>query len=132
MTGRSSRFTTSNRRHSSSRQHLRELCHRTVVHFDVYPGQTLSWCVEQDSEVSVCAPRVQLTGHPSICTRWLQAGEVLRLSRGERVWICNDANRKAQIALSTEPAAHQTGRCARLSSLLGELGRGLSLLRARR
>lgn len=43
-----------------------------------------------------------------------------------------DGNRKAQIALSTEPVAHQNGRCARLASFFGELWRGMSLLRARR
>lgn len=131
MTDSSSCFTSCNRRHGGSSKHPDGSGRRVVVHFELYPGQTLSWCVERDSELGTCASRVRVMGQFLPRSHWLQPGEVVRLPRGERIWICNDGMRTVEIAVSTDPACRRAGQCIRWLSALGEFVARLSLLRAR-
>lgn len=131
MTDSSSCLTSCNRRHGGSSKHPDGSGRRVVVHLELYPGQTLSWCVERDFELGTYAARVRVVGHLLAHSYWLQPGEVVRLARGERIWICNDGMRKVEIAVLTDPASHRAGPCTRWLSLLGEFLARLSLLRAR-
>jgi hypothetical protein len=86
MTDSSSCLTSCNRLHGGSSKHLGGSGRRVVVHLELYPGQTLSWCVERDSELGTYASRVRVIGHFLPHSHWLQPGEVVRLARGQRIW----------------------------------------------
>jgi hypothetical protein len=75
-----------------------------VIHFVLQPGQTASWRVRSDSELRVGTARVWVTRIFSPYDYWLQAGDVLRVTRGERIWLSTDANIAAEISLTSEYA----------------------------
>lgn len=131
MTDSSSCLTSCNRLPGGSSTYPDGSIRRVVVHFELYPGQTLSWCVERNAELGTYASRVRVIWHFLPHSHWLQPGEVLRLPRGERIWVRNDGMRKVEIAVSTDPVCRRAGRYARWLSLLTEFGARLSLLRAR-
>jgi len=72
-----------------------------VIRFVVQPGQTASWRVQSDSELRVGTARVWVTRIFSPYDHWLQTGDVLRLTRGERIWLSTDANIAAEISLTS-------------------------------
>jgi Protein of unknown function (DUF2917) len=72
-----------------------------VIRFALLPGQTVSWRVLADSELRVGKARVWVTRIFSPYDYWLQTGDVLRLTRGERIWLSTDANVVAEISLTS-------------------------------
>ena len=72
-----------------------------VIRFVVQPGQTASWRVRADSELRVGTARVWVTRIFSPYDYWLQTGDVLRVMRGERIWLSTDANIAAEISLTS-------------------------------
>ncbi|WP_419178003.1 DUF2917 domain-containing protein [Caballeronia sordidicola] len=79
-----------------------------VIRFVVQPGHTASWRVRSDSELRVGTARVWVTRVFSPYDYWLQTGDVLRVSRGERIWLSTDANIAAEISLTSAYAvAHR-------------------------
>lgn len=108
-----------------------ELCRRVVDYLELYPGQTFSWRVERNSEVRACASWVRVTTHSVPYDYRLEPGAVLRMARGERIWISSEGERKVGIEVSTDQSRRREGRLIQwlfvLSAALGDL----SLLRAR-
>lgn len=70
-----------------------------VIRFAVAPGHTVPWRVLANSELRVGTARVWVTRIISPYDFWLQPGDVLRLTRGERIWVSTDADISAEIAL---------------------------------
>jgi hypothetical protein len=101
-----------------------------VIRFAVVPEQTVSWRVLADSELRVGNARVWVTRIFSPYDYWLQPGDVLRLTRGERIWLSTDADKPAEVALVSAYAAARKPLfkwVERLSDYLADI----SLLRSR-
>jgi Protein of unknown function (DUF2917) len=99
MVGSSERFVFRAAPETSASAHA--LSPEMVIRFIVQPGQTASWRVRSDSELRVGTARVWVTRIFSPYDYWLQTGDVLRVSRGERIWLSTDANIAAEISLTS-------------------------------
>ncbi|WP_144152852.1 DUF2917 domain-containing protein [Paraburkholderia sp. BCC1885] len=74
---------------------------KMVVHFRVMPGQTVSWRIAVDSDLRADKARLWLTRSISSYDHWLEPGDVIRLARGERVWLSTDAQIAAKVSLTS-------------------------------
>jgi hypothetical protein len=74
---------------------------RVVVYIDIHPQRTVSWRVPRDAELRIGDGRVWLTRHQESYDYFLMPGDVVRLSRGERVWISADGERKVEVSLTS-------------------------------
>jgi hypothetical protein len=74
---------------------------RTVWYVDVQPGQTVSWRVSRDAELRVGDASEWLTRHQDHYDYWLTPGDIVRLMRGERVWISSDSERSVEVSLTS-------------------------------
>lgn len=101
-----------------------------VIRFAVLPGQTVSWRVLADSELCVGKARVWVTRVFSPYDYWLQTGDVLRLKRGERIWLSTDANVLAEISLTSAYAVARRPPFKWIERLRDYLA-DISLLRSR-
>jgi hypothetical protein len=99
MVGSSERFVFRAAPETSASAHA--LSPEMVIRFVVQPGYTASWRVRSDSELRVGTARVWVTRVFSPYDYWLQTGDVLRVSRGERIWLSTDANIAAEISLTS-------------------------------
>jgi hypothetical protein len=99
MVGSSERFVFRAAPETSASAHA--LSPEMVIRFVVQPGHTASWRVRSDSELRVGTARVWVTRIFSPYDYWLQTGDVLRVSRGERIWLSTDANIAAEISLTS-------------------------------
>jgi hypothetical protein len=106
--------------------------HRIVLHIEVLPGQTLSWRIDADSEIRVLDSGVWVTRHHSPYDYWPQPGDVLRVMRGERIWISNEGNQKAEVTVSRDLAPRDRQLRSRWLSSLWAIAEDLSTLLARR
>jgi hypothetical protein len=77
---------------------------RVVVFVDVQPRQTLSWRLARDTELRVLDASVWLTRHLDPYDYWLKPGDVVRLVRGERVWISSESAQAVEISLTSHRA----------------------------
>ena len=75
---------------------------RMVIHLSLLPQQTVSWRVVADSEVRAHGSRVWLTRIFSPHDYWMQAGDVIRIARGERIWLSADGDGPVEVTLSSE------------------------------
>jgi Protein of unknown function (DUF2917) len=75
---------------------------RMVIHLSLVPQQTVSWRVVSDCEVRAHGSRVWLTRIFSPHDYWMQAGDVIRIARGERIWLSADGDRPVEVTLTSE------------------------------
>ena len=75
---------------------------RMVIHLSLVPQQTVSWRVCADSEVRAHGSRVWLTRIFSPHDYWMQTGDVIRIARGERIWLSADGDRPVEVTLTSE------------------------------
>jgi hypothetical protein len=75
---------------------------RMVIHLSLVSRQTVSWRVTVDCEIRAHGERVWLTRMFSPYDYWLQAGDVIRVARGERIWFSADGERPAEVTLSSD------------------------------
>ncbi|SIO63292.1 DUF2917 domain-containing protein [Paraburkholderia phenazinium] len=75
---------------------------RMVIHLSLLPRQTMSWRVMAHCEIRAHGERVWLTRIFSPYDHWLQAGDVIRVARGERIWLSADGERPAEVTLTSE------------------------------
>jgi hypothetical protein len=71
------------------------------LHFAVPHQQTLTWRLAADSTLRVYGAQVWVTRACSPYDHWLNPGETLRLSRGERIWLSTEAHTPARITLTS-------------------------------
>ena len=128
MVGSNDRFIFRAAHETSASAHA--LLPEMVIRFVVQPGQTASWRVQSDSELRVGTARVWVTRIFSPYDYWLQTGDVLRVSRGERIWLSTDANIAAEISLTSAYAVERRPLFKWIERLRDFLA-DISLLRSR-
>ncbi|AWV04060.1 hypothetical protein DM992_22530 [Burkholderia sp. JP2-270] len=72
-----------------------------VIRFAVAPRTTMTWRAPQDAEIRAHGAALWITRPPSVDDYWVQPGDVLRIARGERIWIGTDADRSAEASITT-------------------------------
>ncbi|WP_425194893.1 DUF2917 domain-containing protein [Paraburkholderia phenazinium] len=73
-----------------------------VIHLSLEPRQTVSWRAAARSEIRARGSRVWMTRACSPYDYWLQAGDVIRVTRGERIWLSADDDGPAEVTLTSE------------------------------
>ncbi|HGF4015474.1 DUF2917 domain-containing protein [Burkholderia cenocepacia] len=72
-----------------------------VIRFAVAPRTTMTWRAPQDAEIRAHGAALWITRPPSVDDHWVRPGEVLRIARGERIWLGTDADRSAEATIAT-------------------------------
>lgn len=77
---------------------------RVVVYIEVHPHQMVSWRLTRDAELrigdaSACA--LWVTRHRDPYDYWMKPGDVVRLSRGERVWLTSEGDQPIEVSLTS-------------------------------
>jgi len=75
---------------------------KMVIHLSLEPRQTVSWRVTARSEIRAQGSRVWMTRVFSPYDYWLQAGDVIRVTRGERIWLSADDDGPAEVTVTSE------------------------------
>ncbi|MDR5854547.1 DUF2917 domain-containing protein [Caballeronia sp. LZ062] len=73
---------------------------RVVVYVEVTPHQMISWRLSRDAELRADAS-IWLTRHQDPYDYWLAPGDVVRLARGERVWLSSESERAVEVSLTS-------------------------------
>ncbi|VXB99571.1 conserved hypothetical protein [Burkholderia sp. 8Y] len=73
---------------------------RVVVYVEVLAHQTVSWRLSRDAELRADAS-IWLTRHQDSYDYWLEPGDVVRLTRGERVWLSSESERAVEVSLTS-------------------------------
>ncbi|SAK63199.1 hypothetical protein AWB76_03342 [Caballeronia temeraria] len=74
---------------------------RVVVYLDVHPHQMVSWRLTRDADLRIGDASVWLTRHRDPYDYWLKPGDVVRLSRGERVWLTSESDQTIEVSLTS-------------------------------
>ncbi|WP_250513141.1 DUF2917 domain-containing protein [Caballeronia sp. INDeC2] len=77
---------------------------RVVVYFEVHAHQMVSWRLTRDAELRIggaAASSLWLTRHRDPYDYWMKPGDVVRLSRGERVWLTSESDRAIEASLTS-------------------------------
>jgi ABC-type Zn2+ transport system substrate-binding protein/surface adhesin len=74
---------------------------RVVVYVEVHPHQMVSWRLTRDAELRIGDASVWLTRHRDPYDYWMKPGDVVRLSRGERVWLTSDSDQAIEVSLTS-------------------------------
>ena len=74
---------------------------RIVVFIDVHPHQTVSWRLSRDAELRIADASVWLTRHQDPYDYWMKPGDVVRLTRGERVWLSSESDAAVEVSLTS-------------------------------
>lgn len=78
------------------------------IRFAVHPHTTVTWKITSDSTLRVCRERIWLTRARSPYDHWLGPGDAIGLARGERIWLSSDAERPAQVTLTSAWSRRRT------------------------
>ncbi|WP_248319848.1 DUF2917 domain-containing protein [Caballeronia sp. Sq4a] len=78
---------------------------RVVVYVEVLPHQMVSWRLARDAELRADAS-IWLTRHEDPYDYWLKPGDVVRLARGERVWLSSESEGAVEVSLTSYRAQH--------------------------
>ncbi|EKS67764.1 MULTISPECIES: DUF2917 domain-containing protein [Caballeronia] len=77
---------------------------RVVVFVEVHPHQMVSWRLTRDAELRIgdaAAPSIWLTRHRDPYDYWMKPGDVVRLARGERVWLTSESDQPIEVSLTS-------------------------------
>ena len=74
---------------------------RVVVYIEVHPHQTVSWRLTRDAELRIGAASVWVTRHQDPYDYWMKPGDIVRLSRGERVWLSSESDAPVEVSLTS-------------------------------
>ncbi|HEF5874530.1 TPA: DUF2917 domain-containing protein [Burkholderia cenocepacia] len=72
-----------------------------VIRFAVAPRTTMTWRAPRDAEIRAHGAALWITRPPSVDDYWVRPGDVLRIARGERIWIGTDADQSAEATITT-------------------------------
>ena len=97
-----------------------------VIRFAIAPRTTMTWRAPQDAELRAHGAALWVTRPPSVDDDWVRPGDVLRIARGERIWIGTEADRSAEATIT--PAYVRRGErfrraLAQVQRLLVGIGR---------
>jgi len=101
-------------RHGVASGKLHALDARVVVYVEVPACRTVSWRLSRDAELRIGDACVWLTRHQDPYDYWLMPGDVVRLTRGERVWLSSETERAVEVSLTSYRAAPRNSAWARL------------------
>lgn len=73
-----------------------------VLHATLAPASAMSWRMTVDTELRAQNAPVWLTRAGHLDDYWLRPGDVIRLSRGERVWLSSEGESAAHVTLTSE------------------------------
>ena len=73
-----------------------------VLHATLAPATAASWRMTVDTEVRAHGAPVWLTRAGHLDDYWLRPGDVIPLSRGERVWLSAEGESPAHVTLTSE------------------------------
>ncbi|WP_175973373.1 DUF2917 domain-containing protein [Burkholderia sp. BCC1047] len=90
------------------------------LHFTVAPRKTLTWRARHDAEIRVHDATLWITRLGSVDDYWLRAGDVLRVRRGDRVWIGSGDDRPAEASITTVYVMPRDTRLARALAWMRE------------
>lgn len=71
-----------------------------VIRFAVAPRTTLTWRAPGDAEIRAHGAPLWITRPPSVDDYWVQPGDVLRIARGDRIWLGTDDARPAEASIT--------------------------------
>ncbi|OMG71991.1 DUF2917 domain-containing protein [Burkholderia ubonensis] len=74
---------------------------RVVIHFAVAPRKTLTWRAPNDAEIRTHDAMLWVTRLASVDDYWIRPGDVLRIPRGERIWLSTDGDQPAEASITT-------------------------------
>ncbi|KVC59699.1 hypothetical protein WI73_31345 [Burkholderia ubonensis] len=74
---------------------------RVVIHFAVAPRKTLTWRAANDAELRAHDATLWVTRLASVDDYWMRPGDVLRIPRGERIWVSTDGDQPAEASITT-------------------------------
>jgi len=107
---------------------------RVVMQFTVAPRKTLTWRAQNDAEIRVHDATLWVTRLGSVDDYWIRTGDVLRVRRGDRIWMSTDDDRPAEASITTAYAMRRNAWLAhvfaRMRSLLRERCRSQSRSRS--
>ncbi|WP_065503618.1 DUF2917 domain-containing protein [Burkholderia stabilis] len=89
-----------------------------TMHFTVAPRTTLTWRAQRDAEIRVHDATLWITRLGSVDDYWIRAGDVLRVQRGDRIWMSTDGDRPAEASITT---AYVMSRGAWLQRALAQM-----------
>ncbi|MCA7971684.1 DUF2917 domain-containing protein [Burkholderia semiarida] len=72
-----------------------------VIRFAIAPRTTMTWRAPRDAEIRAHDAALWITRPPSVDDYWVRPGDVLRIARGERIWLGADGDRSAQASITT-------------------------------
>jgi hypothetical protein len=70
------------------------------IAFEIRTGETVSLKVARSTRLVVHGGAVWVTRSDDIKDYWLQPGHILRLRRGERLWLSGEGDSHAKVAFS--------------------------------
>lgn len=73
-----------------------------VIHLSLVPGQTVSWRLTANAEICVHGSQVWMTRAFSPYDYWIGPSEVIRLARGERIWMSTDGEQPTKVTLTSD------------------------------
>ena len=73
-----------------------------VLHATLAPASAASWRMTVDTELRAQGAPVWLTRAGHLDDYWLRPGDVIHLSRGERVWLSAEGEAPAHVTLTSE------------------------------
>lgn len=74
---------------------------KVEIHFAVAPRATLTWRAPRDAEIRSHDAMLWLTRQASVDDYWMRPGDVLRIPRGERIWLSTDADMPVKVSITT-------------------------------
>ncbi|UXU91703.1 DUF2917 domain-containing protein [Burkholderia sp. S-53] len=72
-----------------------------TMHFTVAPRKTLTWRAQRDAEIRVHDATLWITRLGSVDDYWIRTGDVLRVQRGDRIWMSTEDDRPAEASITT-------------------------------
>ena len=91
------------------------------MHLALVPGRVTTRRLSADTEIRVLGARVWLTQAADGYDHWLGPGDVMRLPRGERIWLSVEDQASALVSLTYVPAARSW--LQRVAAVLGRRSR---------
>ncbi|WP_193099969.1 DUF2917 domain-containing protein [Burkholderia sp. Z1] len=80
---------------------------RVTMHFTVAPRKVLTWRAQRDAEIRVHDATLWITRVGSVDDYWIRTGDVLRVRRGDRIWMSTDDDRPAEASITTAYAMNR-------------------------
>ncbi|WP_269507149.1 DUF2917 domain-containing protein [Burkholderia sp. IMCC1007] len=77
-----------------------------VIRFAVAPRTTLPWRAPRDAEIRAHGAPLWVTRPPSVDDYWVQPGDVLRIARGDRIWLSTGDARPAEASITLAYVRH--------------------------